>query len=195
MIQSDNILRVDASPRGKQSVSRDLADRIIDRLNPANVVTRDVAGGLPPLSQAWIDANFTPAEDRSAEQRLELARSDGLVAELEAADTIVISLPIWNFGIPSMLKAWVDLVARVGLTFQYTESGPVGLLDGKRAILAVTSGGTKTGSEVDYATTYLRHVLGFMGIQEVEIVAADAMAVNPKEAMSKAEAGIGALAA
>jgi FMN-dependent NADH-azoreductase len=195
MIQSDNILRVDASPRGKQSVSRDLADRIIDRLNPANVVTRDVAGGLPPLSQAWIDANFTPAEDRSAEQRLELARSDGLVAELEAADTIVISLPIWNFGIPSMLKAWVDLVARVGLTFQYTESGPVGLLDGKRAILAVTSGGTKTGSEVDYATAYLRHVLGFMGIQEVEIVAADAMAVNPKEAMSKAEAGIGALAA
>ena len=195
MTKTHNTLRIDASPRGQHSVSRDLADRIIDRLSPDHVVTRDVAGGLPPLSQAWIDSNFTPADARTAEQRLQLAMSDGLVAELQAADTVVISLPIWNFGIPSMLKAWVDLVARVGLTFHYTENGPVGLLDGKRAILAVASGGTKAGSEIDFATTYLRHVLGFMGITAVEIVAADAMAVDAEAAMANAASGIEAIAA
>ncbi len=195
MTKTRNILRIDASPRGAQSVSRDLADRVIQRLDPENVVTRDVTGGLPTLSEDWVGANFTPADARTAEQRLHLALSDSLVAELEAADTIVISLPVWNFGIPSTLKAWVDLVARAGLTFQYTENGPVGLLDGKRAILAVASGGTKVGSEIDFATTYLRHVLGFIGIKEVEIVAADAMAVDADAALANAAAGIDAMAA
>ena len=195
MTNTHNILRIDASPRGEKSVSRDLADRIIQRLDPETVVTRDVAGGLPALSGEWIGANFTPAEARNAEQRLQLALSDRLVAELQASDTIVISLPVWNFGIPSTLKAWVDLVARVGLTFRYTENGPVGLLDGKRAILAVASGGTKAGSEIDFATTYLRHVLGFVGITDVEVIAADAMAADADAALANATAEIKALAA
>ena len=195
MTKTRNILRIDSSPRGAQSVSRDLADRVIQRLNSEVVVTRDVTGGLPVLSEDWIGANFTPADARTAEQRLQLALSDSLVAELESADTVVISLPVWNFGIPSALKAWVDLVARVGLTFHYTENGPVGLLNGKRAILAVASGGTKVGSEIDFATTYMRHVLGFIGITDVEIIAADAMAVDADTALANAAAGIDAIAA
>jgi FMN-dependent NADH-azoreductase len=124
-----------------------------------------------------------------------LALSDSLVAELQAADTVLITLPIWNFGIPSTLKAWIDQVARAGVTFRYTPDGPVGLLEGKRAILAVASGGTEVGSAIDFATDYLRHVLGFIGIHEVEIVAADRLMVDADASHAKADAAIDALAA
>jgi FMN-dependent NADH-azoreductase len=89
------------------------------------------------------------------------------------ADVLVIGVPVYNFGIPASLKAWVDMIARARLTFRYTESGPVGLLRGKRAVLVVASGGTAVGSEIDFATDYLRHVLGFLGIDDVEIIAAN----------------------
>ncbi|ABV92103.1 FMN-dependent NADH-azoreductase 1 [Dinoroseobacter shibae DFL 12 = DSM 16493] len=132
---------------------------------------------------------------RTADQRAVLALSDSLVAELQAADTVLITLPIWNFGIPSTLKAWIDQVARAGVTFRYTPDGPVGLLEGKRAILAVASGGTEVGSAIDFATDYLRHVLGFIGIHEVEIVAADRLMVDADASHAKADAAIDALAA
>jgi FMN-dependent NADH-azoreductase len=120
-----------------------------------------------------VDANFTAPDQRNALQRAALVESDALVAELMATDVLVIGVPIYNFGIPAKLKAWVDMVARARVTFRYTEDGPVGLLRGKRAYFVVASGGTAVGSAIDFATGYLRHVLGFLGIDDVEIVAAD----------------------
>lgn len=190
-----SVLRIDSSPRTVTSVSRQLADKVVDRLAPGTVVRRDVSGGLPVVGEEWIGANFTPAENRSPAQRDELGLSDSLVAELAAADVVVISLPIWNFGVPSSLKSWVDLVARAGVTFQYTSEGPKGLLTGKRAVLVVASGGTEVGSQIDFATSYMRHVLGFIGIQDVDVVAADRMAIDAEASQSKANAAIEALAA
>ncbi|NSY39681.1 FMN-dependent NADH-azoreductase [Leisingera sp. ANG59] len=189
------VLHIDSSARTEGSVTRDLSAQIVSRLGAGNVVRRDLAAPLPLLDGAWIGANFTPADQRSDEQKQLLALSDSLIAELKQADTIVIGAPIYNFSVPSTLKAWIDLVARVGVTFRYTESGPIGLLEGKRAIVAVASGGTQAGSDIDFATTYLRHVLGFIGITEVEIVAADAMSIDAEGALAKAQTQIQALAA
>lgn len=192
---SHSILRIDASARREGSVSRDLTDRIIARFDGATVTTRDLADGLPLIDEAWVGANFTPAGDRTDDQRQALALSDTLIAELKAADTIVIGLPIYNFGVPAALKAWVDLIARAGVTFNYTEAGPKGTLEGKRAILVMASGGVPAGSPVDYATTYMKHVLGFVGITEVDIVAAEALAVDADAALKAANDAISALAA
>jgi len=190
------VLRVDGSARSEGSMSRWVADEMIERLNASEnaieVSVRDLAVETPSfVDAAWVDANFTPPEQRNEEQKATLAESDALVAELMAADVLVIGVPIYNFGIPAALKAWVDLVARARLTFRYTENGPVGLLHGKRAYLAVASGGTAVGSEFDFATGYLRHVLGFLGIDDVRIVAADRlMARGEEEAMRDAHAQI-----
>jgi len=152
------------------------------------VVTRDLADTpLPQITEDWVNANFTPADDRTNAQKAVLAQSDALVAELEAADTVVIGLPIYNFGVPAALKAWIDLVARAGRTFKYTENGPVGLLEGKRAIVAVASGGTQAGSEIDFATPYVRHVLGFIGITEVEFVSADQLMIDADASLARAK--------
>lgn len=189
------ILRIDASARRADSVTRDLADRIVARLAPERVIVRDLARGLPQIDEAWVSANFTPPDARTETQRATLALSDELVAELETADTVVIGLPIYNFGLPASLKAWIDLVARAGVTFRYTAEGPVGLLDGKRAILAVASGGTGAGSDIDFATPHLRHVLGFLGISDVEVIAADRLAIDPEASRATAESRVAALAA
>ena len=108
---------------------------------------------------------------------------------------IVIGVPIYNFNMPAVLKAWIDLVARAGRTFRYTENGPVGLLTGKRVILAVASGGTEVGSPIDHMTGYLRHVLGFIGLSDVEIIAADALAADAAAKLDAARAAIPQLAA
>lgn len=172
------VLRVDSSARREGSISRRLADALIERLErQARVIdlgVRDLAVQPPGLvDAAWLDASSTPAEARSPAQHAALTESEALVAELMDADVVVIGVPIYNFGVPATLKAWVDLVARARLTFRYTENGPEGLLRGKRAFLVVASGGTAIGSEVDFATGYLRHVLGFLGLDEVETIAAD----------------------
>lgn len=190
-----SILRIDASARREGSVSRDLADRIIARFPDARIISRDLAPGLPLIDETWIGANFTPADERSADQRDVLALSDRLIAELDAADTLVIGLPIYNFGVPAALKAWVDQVARAGVTFRYTADGPEGLLTGKRAIVAVASGGTEAGSEIDFATGYIRHVLGFIGITDVEFVTADRLALDAEGTLRSAHGQIEALAA
>ncbi|GAB5448560.1 FMN-dependent NADH-azoreductase [Gymnodinialimonas sp.] len=190
-----HILRIDASARRTGSVSRDLTDRIIAQMAPAQVTTRDLADGVPLLSEDWVGANFTPAGQRSADQADTLALSDTLVAEVKAADTLVIGVPIYNFGVPAALKAWVDQVARAGVTFHYTETGPKGLLEGKRAVLVIASGGTESGSEIDFATNYMRHVLGFIGITDVHVVTADRLMVNADASMKVANDQIAALAA
>lgn len=194
---SSTILRIDTSARTDDSVSRKLADQIIDRVAAANAVItrRELGNGMPGLSGDWLAANFTPEAERTDAQRETLALSDTLIAELFAADTLVISLPIYNFGIPSSLKAWIDQVARAGITFNYTPEGPKGLLEGKQAYISVASGGTEVGSDIDFATGYLRHVLGFIGIHDVQIVAADRLMVDADASTAKAKAALDALAA
>ena len=194
-IMTKTILHVDASARRQGSTTRDLSQRIVQHLNPDHIIRRDLASPLPLLTEDWIGANFTPEDQRDDTQRQHLSLSDELVAELQKADTIVIGLPIYNFSVPAAFKAWIDLVARAGLTFSYTENGPKGLLEGKRAILAVASGGTAVGSEIDFATDYVRHVLGFIGIQDVQIVAADAMATDAEATLALAHDAINELAA
>ena len=188
------ILRIDASARREGSVSRDLADSIIQRFGPeTTVIRRDLIGALPLIDEEWIGANFTPAAERTAKQTEKLGLSDELVAELQAADTLVIGLPIYNFGVPAALKAWIDQVARAGLTFRYTADGPEGLLTGKRAIVAVASGGTEVGSEIDFATGYLRHVLGFIGITDVVFVKADQLMIDADATLKSAAEQVEAL--
>ncbi|WP_170344793.1 FMN-dependent NADH-azoreductase [Ruegeria atlantica] len=189
------ILHIDSSARRVNSTTRDLSDRVVKQLGADRIIRRDLATPLPLLTEDWIAANFTPADQRDDLQRDRLALSDELVSELQEADTIVIGLPIYNFSVPAAFKAWVDLVARAGLTFSYTENGPKGLLEGKRAILAIASGGVPVGSEADFATNYVRHVLGFIGIHDVDVIAADQMAVNPDAALEHAHKAVAELAA
>lgn len=189
------VLHIDASARTQDSTSRDLSSRIVDRLSPDTTIRRDLTASLPQITESWIAANFTPVDQRNDEQRDILALSDTLVGEIAAADTIVIGLPVYNFSVPASLKAWIDLIARVGLSFEYTETGPRGLLTGKRAIVAFVSGGTPMGSDVDFASGYIRHVLGFVGITEVEFVAADQLAIDPEKAMSAANFAVERIAA
>lgn len=192
---TQTILHIDASARTEGSITRDLTAQVVAKLGADQVIRRDLATPLPVLSEAWVGANFTPAGQRSEAQAAELTLSDTLISELQKADTIVIGVPVYNFSVPANLKAWIDLVARAGVTFSYTENGPEGLLEGKRAILAVASGGVAVGSDYDFATGYMRHVLGFIGITDVEIVAADTMAVDAEAALTKARQAIAKLAA
>ncbi|MEL7430844.1 MAG: NAD(P)H-dependent oxidoreductase [Pseudomonadota bacterium] len=189
-----NILRIDASARKEGSITRQLADRFIAGLyetrQAGSIVVRDTNTGLDFVSEAWMNANFTEESERTQEHKAVLAASDQMVAELEAADLLVIGVPIYNFGIPASLKAWVDMIARARKTFKYTENGPVGLLENKRAVLIVASGGTEAGSAIDFASGYMKHVLGFIGIHEVEIIAADRLMVDADASMQAANARI-----
>ncbi|MDR9485678.1 MULTISPECIES: FMN-dependent NADH-azoreductase [Sediminimonas] len=192
---TDTILHINASARRQGSVTRNLTAKVVAGHPNARVITRDLAEApLPQLTEDWVAANFTPADARTKAQNDTLALSDTLVAELQAADTLVIGLPVYNFGVPAALKAWVDLIGRAGVTFRYTENGPEGLLTGKRAIVALASGGTEADSAIDFATPYIKHVLGFMGITDVTVVAADQMAQNAEASLEKATAQIAELA-
>lgn len=173
-----NILYITASIRSDtESVSRMLGQSIVDGLaarSGAGVTLRDLAANdLPYVSAERFAANLTPAAGRTPEQAGLAAFADDLIAELQAADTIVIASPVYNFGPPAVLKAWADLVARAGTTFQYTATGPEGLLTGKKAYLAIASGGTPVGSDIDFMSRWLTFFLGFLGITDVAIVAAD----------------------
>lgn len=193
------ILRIDASIKGEAAVSRRLTGRILDRLLAAHpdatVVSRDLARGIPQIDGSWLGAVFTPAEARSDDQKATAAQADEILAEVKAADILVIALPVYNFAAPAQLKSWVDHIARRGETFVYTEAGPEGLLKGKRAIVAFTSDGTPMGSAADHASGWLRQVLGFIGITDIDFVAADGMVFGPEAALARAEAAVAALAA
>lgn len=189
------VLHVDASARYTDSVSRDLGQRLLYNLRTlypeVSVAHRDLADNpLPYVDADWIAANYTASEQRTAAQREVLAVSDTLVRELMDADLLLIGVPLYNFGIPAALKAWVDMVARARLTFRYTEQGPEGLLKHKRAYLLVATGGVKSGSEVDFATGYMRHVLGFLGITDVTVIAADQLMQRGETAVEQAHAEI-----
>ena len=191
------ILEVSASGRRKGSVSRmlsaDLVEALEDRHGDIELTRRDLSRGMPFVDDAWIEANFTAPEERSAAQRAALAESDALVEELRQADVLVIGSPIYNFGIPAALKAWVDMIARARRTFRYTENGPEGLLEGKKAYLVIGSVGVPVDSAVDFATPYLRHALGFVGIGDVEVIAADQLNSRSDESIDAARLRIAEL--
>ena len=173
---SINILRIDSSARRDGSETRALNDAFISRIGAiadTTVTHRDLAADLPDfVNETWVGAAFTDHNARSDTQVAELVASDALVAELEAADVIVIGAPIYNFSIPAVLKAWIDMVARAKVTFRHTENGPVGLLRNKQAYVMIAHGRTTIGSAQDFASPYLRHVLGFIGIHDVEFFSA-----------------------
>ena len=192
-----HILEVSASARDEGSMSRlltrDLLKALEDRHGDITVTRRNVAEGLPFVNADWVVATNTPEEERSDAQRRTLAFSDELVQELMAADILVLGAPIYNFSVPATLKAWIDLIARVRLTFRYTENGPVGLLEGKKAYVLTPSGGVPIGSPVDFATPYLRHALKFVGITDVHFVGAQGADRGNDQALDDARALIAEL--
>lgn len=169
-----SILTINSSGRFEGSVTRQLVDRITTEIEQSatqsTVHQRDLATGLPFIDQQWIAANFTDPAERTEAHLETLNFSNELVNELQRADTLVIGVPIYNFSIPAVLKAWIDLIARAKLTFRYTQDGPEGLLSGKKVYLAMASGGVPIGSEADFASRYLLQVLAFVGLTDVTIV-------------------------
>jgi len=192
-MSEQNILLVQSSARHAGSVTRELAEALALKLG-GTVKTRDLAQGVRLVDENWVEANFTDADARSSAQADVLAGSDELVRELFEAQSVVIAAPIYNFSIPAALKAWIDQIARAKLTFQYTEEGPVGLLGGRKAYIVVSSGGVPVGSAADFATPYLRHVLGFVGIDDIEIIDASAQMIRGAAALAGAHAQVEELA-
>lgn len=174
---TQQLLRLDASARTEGSRSRAFADQVLAALpGVANVTRRDLAAGIPQITEGYAVGTYKAPADRTPEEHEALALSDELFAELEAADTIVIATPTYNFNVPASLKAWIDQVTRAGLAFRYTETGPVGLLKGKRALVLRASAGTPTGADHDFITPYLTFALGFIGITDVTFLDAPAEA-------------------
>ncbi|WP_425072345.1 FMN-dependent NADH-azoreductase [Sagittula sp. S175] len=190
------LLRIDASARHENSTSRALADKVAGRLSPVKTISRDLSEEvIPQLDAGWLHAAFTDDASRSDDQRARLAQSEALIAELREADTLLLALPIYNFGVPASLKSWFDMIARAGITFRYTENGPEGLLKGKRAILVIATGGTEVDSAIDFATPWLRHMLSFVGITDIQVVRSDLQNLDAEASKARAEADIAHLAA
>jgi FMN-dependent NADH-azoreductase len=172
------LLHLDASARGAESVSRTLTAEFARDWAAANpgghVVYRDLAHEpLPHLTSGWVQAAFSPPDSHDSALRFALSRSDALVDELLAADVVLLGAPVYNFSVPASLKAWIDQVARAGRTFVYSESGPRGLLQGKRVVVVQTSGSGRealASMGMDHHTPYLRGFFGFLGITDVEVV-------------------------
>ena len=175
------LLDIDSSPLGNRSISRHLTHEFVDNWKLANpdgqVLTRDLsATAIPPVDAAWIAAAYTPGEKLTAEQRSRLALSESLIAELQAADEYVFGVPMHNFGVPSVLKLWIDQIARVNKTFSYTTGAPVGLLKEKKATVFISSGGNYDAGTAmaswNFVEPYLRTVLAFLGVVEVNFLTA-----------------------
>jgi FMN-dependent NADH-azoreductase len=188
------ILRLNASANPVRSSSRKLGDDLSEHLqqfySSTQLRERDLNNEIPLIDAKWIGANLTKTEDRDDAMLKQLAFSDQLIAELEWADHIVLTTPMYNFGVPAALKAWIDLVCRAGVTFRYTSNGPVGLLVGKRVDIVITTGGAPLGSPVDFISGYLKQVFSFIGIDEVSIIGADQMNVDANSSFAKAQSQI-----
>ena len=186
-----NILQITSSLRGEQSESNRVANSIVAKLvaaNPnASVVTRDLARQPhPQLDEAALGALFTPAESRTAEQSARVALDDALIAQVQAADVVVIGAPMYNFGIPVQLKSWFDAIARAGVTFRYTENGPEGLLKGKKVFIATARGGIYP-TDADPQVPFVRMLLNFLGMSDQTFVYSAGQAMGP-EAAAKGQA-------
>jgi len=187
-----NILYISSSTRGTESVTDLLAEELLGELSGHDtvVVRRTLAREVPLLSPAVTAELTAPAAGRSEAAAPDLATADALIAELTDADAVVIGAPIYNFGVPASLKAWADLVARAGTTFTYGETGPVGLLDDRPTYIVSASGGTEIGSDIDYGTRWLRHFLGFIGLHDVRVVAANQLAIDAESGLASARTQI-----
>jgi FMN-dependent NADH-azoreductase len=170
------ILQINSSIQGDDAASTQLASAISSSMG-GKVKLRELAiDPIPHLNAGTFAAFNTPPETHTPEQVAGVARSDQLIDELREADAVVLAVPMYNFGIPSSLKAWIDHVARAGVTFRYTAEGPEGLLGDKRVIVVATRGGTYAGTDADNQSAYLRQVLGFIGLGEPEFVYAEGLA-------------------
>jgi len=176
------VLHIDASARHEGSLSRLKSAEIVAQQGAATVLRRDLADGLPFLDPIWVQSTFIAPDERDEAQARALDLSDALVKEVQEADTIVIGTAMYNFSIPAVLKAWIDQICRAGVTFSYTENGPQGQLTGKKAIITIASGGTPLGSDFDFASSYLRFALGFVGITDVTILDKDGNAIEAQAA-------------
>jgi len=197
-----NILHIDSSPLGDNSVSRKFTAKVLEGLKAkhpdATVTIRDFGKDpLPHLSGTVIGAFFTPSDKHTDIQAEAIKASEQAVAELAAADAIVIGVPMWNFGIPSALKAWIDHVVRAGKTFRYGPNGPEGLLaPGKKVIVVLSSGGIySTGplAGIEHQASYMKPALAFLGLKDVTLIRAEGVAMGPdavKAAMQSAEAQV-----
>ena len=196
-----NILQINSSVRGNQSESTRVANAIVARLAAANpgatVTVRDLgANPHPVLDETALGALFTPADQRTPAQAARVALDDALIAEAQAADVIVLGAPMYNFGMPIQLKAWFDAVARAGVTFRYTESGPEGLLKGKKVYVATARGGIYP-ADADPQVPHIRMLLNFLGMTDHAFIHSPAQSLGPEAAakgQAEADAAVAALA-
>jgi len=193
-----NILQINSSARREGSYSTRLADRIVARLREADpeasVTRRDLTvSAHPVLDETALGALFTPAAERTADQAARVALDDALIAEIAAADVVVLGVPMYNFGVPSQLKNWIDAISRAGVTFRYTASGPEGLLKGKKVYVALARGGKYRNTPTDTQVPYLATVLGFLGMTDIHFVYAEGLSMGAeaeREALATAYAEI-----
>ncbi len=190
------IVQINASARSADANSTKLANAITARLtarNPGAVVElRDLAKTPHPvLDEPALGALFTPADQRSAEQSARVSLDDALIAQVQSADVIVLGVPMYNFGIPVQLKTWLDAIARVGVTFRYTATDPEGLVKGKKVYVALARGGLYRDTPADSQVPYLKTILGFLGMTDVEFIYAEGLAMGADsvtEAFAQADA-------
>ncbi|PPB83193.1 FMN-dependent NADH-azoreductase [Mycetohabitans endofungorum] len=193
------ILQINSAAR-TEAQSTLLANELTAKLQQshpdATLVVRDLlTNSLPHLDEAALGAFFTPAEQRNAQQQAIIARSDALVAELKAADIIVIGAPMYNFGISSQLKVYFDHVARAGVTFRYTAEGPQGLVTGKKVYVVTARGGKYLGTPADLQTPYLKTFLAFIGLTDVTFIFAEGLNLGEQSKQSGLAAAREAIAA
>ncbi|TOP78712.1 FMN-dependent NADH-azoreductase [Vibrio parahaemolyticus] len=169
------VLALKSSILGDYSQSNKLVEDFIKNVDQDKLTVRDLAANPLPVLDFAVATALRATEDLSQEQQAVVDLSDTLIEEVKAADTLVIAAPMYNFTIPTQLKNWIDLIARAGVTFKYTENGVQGLIEGKKAIVVTTRGGIHKDSPTDNVTPYLRTVLGFVGITDVEFVYAEAL--------------------
>ncbi|CAG9258777.1 FMN-dependent NADH-azoreductase [Paraburkholderia unamae] len=194
------ILQINSAARSQGAQSTLLINELTEKLQQSNpgaqVVTRNLqAEPLPHLDDAILGAFFTPAEQRTPEQQAIAARSEALIAELQAADVIVIGAPMYNFGISSQLKTYFDFIARAGITFRYTANGPEGLVTGKKVYVVTARGGKYHGTPHDSQTPYLTSFLGFLGMTDVSFIHAEGLAMGPDAASAALASAREAIAA
>jgi FMN-dependent NADH-azoreductase len=179
-----NILQINSSARRDASHSTRLANRLVQRLResePESTLTvRDLNDAPHPvLDEAALGALFAPPDKRTREQAARVALDDALIAEIQAADVVVLGIPMYNFGVPAPLKNWIDAVSRAGVTFRYSEKGPEGLLKGKKVYVALTRGGQYRNTPSDTQVPYLQTVFTFLGLTDVQFVYAEGLAMGP----------------
>lgn len=181
----NNILLVKSSINGEQGNSNILANELVETLSKdseVNIVERDLTKNeLSHLSQLEMAAWMTPPNERTEEQVTQANISDTLIEELKTSDTIVVGMPMYNFGIPSVFKAWVDRVARAGITFSYSENGPVGLLKDKKVIIVAARGGMYAGTEKDSQSQFLKDFFAFIGLDDVSFIYAEGLNMPMRE--------------